>query len=117
MLVAASVILGDPVNRSFPIPFVVVFGILGLLVSGCHKPSAEPPAELSELDPRTKATRELYHRFSVEEVARASERFLDDVETLGVRQAIQNHGGELITADDGLRLTVNLASDKATTLL
>lgn len=110
MLVVASVILGDPVNRFFTIRFKMAFGILGLLMCGCHKPSVEPPAELSDLDPLTKATRELYRRFSVEEVARASERFTRDVERAGVRQAIGNHGGEIVTADDGLRLTVNLAS-------
>lgn len=52
----------------------------------------------------------MYDRFSVEEVARASVRFSNDVDRVGVRQAIQNHGGELITANDGLLLTVNLAS-------
>lgn len=106
----ASGTLGDPVSSPSTIQFGILLGILGLLVCGCHESSVEPPAELSELDPLTKATRELYHRFSVDEVARASERFAHDVDRVGVRQAIQNHGGELITADDGLRLTVNLAS-------
>ncbi len=102
----ASAIRGDPVRRPSTIRFGILFGILGLLVCGCHKPSVEPAAKPGVLE----RTREVYNRFSVEEVARASERFLNDVDRVGVRQAIQNHGGELITADDGFSLTVNLAS-------
>jgi hypothetical protein len=102
----ASPIIDCRVNRFSAIRFGIVFGILSLLLCGCHKPSVEPATTPGVLE----RTREVYSRFSVEQVARASERFSQDVDRVGVRQAIRNHGGEIVTENDGLRLTVNLAS-------